>query len=263
MLQRKRIKGQVKKDAWLNTYADMITLVLVFFILLYSMSSIDKEKYKMLVRAFTADPKTIEKFELEERGNDQGIGSQNEDIGSNGIDGVEDIESLDDLYLYLKVYVESNNLQGSVQVEKGEDMVSVRFMSTLFFEADRAVLKNGGKEILDFVGEALREVESYVEIIRIDGHTAEAAPGTSHVDDRELSTDRANEVLKYLEDRYIKEPAKLMAVGYGMYRPVAPNDSEANRAKNRRVEILVAKNDNLQDELEKIYNMDNETIDND
>ncbi len=251
-------KSKVNKDAWLNTYADMITLILVFFILLYSMSSIDQEKFRLLVKAFTADPKTIEQIRLLESENMEDAG-QPEELG--GIDGdlVADIEDLDDLYQHLKKYVQQNQLEESVQVEKGKDMVFVRFMSNIFFEADRAVLKSGGKEILDYVGAALGQVESKIKYIRIDGHTAEAGRGTSTVDNRLLSTDRANAVLKYLEDRYIKEPAKLMAVGYGLYRPVAPNDSEANRAKNRRVEILVSKTDSTQDELDKIYEIVNQS----
>jgi chemotaxis protein MotB len=55
-------------------------------------------------------------------------------------------------------------------------------------------------------------------------------------------------------------PAKLMAVGYGLYRPIAPNDTEENRAKNRRVEILVAQEDALQDELDKLYGLDKDTL---
>lgn len=246
-------KSTVNKDAWLNTYADMITLILVFFILLYSMSTIDQEKFRLLVKAFTADPETIEQIRLLESENQQDAGQPDAEQG--GVEGelIADIEDLNELYLHLKKYVEENQLQESVQVEKGKDLVFVRFTSNLFFEADRAVLKSGGKEILDEVGTAVGQVESKIKYIRIDGHTAEAGRGTSTVDDRELSTDRANEVLKYLEARYIQDPAKLMAVGYGLYRPVAPNNSEANRAKNRRVEILIAKTDSLQDELDNIY----------
>lgn len=255
-MARARKKSSLNKDAWLNTYADMITLILVFFILLYSMSTLDQEKYRLLVKAFTADPETIEQIRLLESENQQDAG--NPDAEQGGVDGdlVADIQDLEDLYQYLKAYVAKNNLEESVQVEKGKNIVYVRFMSTLFFEADKAVLKSGGMEILDFVGNALRQVEPSIKFIRIDGHTAEAAPGTSKVDDRKLSTDRANEVLLYLEKRHIRNPAKLMAVGYGMFRPIAPNDSEANRAKNRRVEILIAKEDALQDELDKIYSLD-------
>ncbi len=260
MGRRKKSGSSVNKDAWLNTYADMITLVLVFFILLYSMSTINQEKFQMLVKAFTANPETLEQIRLLESENQEDAGKPDAEQG--GIKGdqlgkeEEPIDNLDALYEYLKKYVEENQLQDSVQVEKGKDLVYVRFMSTLFFEADRAVLKAGGRDILDFVGRALGEIEPYIKFIRIDGHTAEAPPGTSTVDDRILSTDRANAVLKYLEIHYIQDPAKLLAVGYGMYRPVAPNDTEANRAKNRRVEILVAKADSLQDELDKIYTLE-------
>jgi len=263
-MARVRKVGKVNKDGWMNTYADMITLILVFFVLLYSMSSMDKEKYEMLVKAFTADPLTLQQLEeLENQKNGQGQGPDQENGANGGIDDEGElsgkIDNLDELYSYLKGYIETNNLQDSVQIEKGENLVYVRFMSSLFFEADRAVLKSGGTAILDFVGKALGEVEPYIKFIRIDGHTAEAAPGTSKVDDRELSTDRANEVLTYLENRYIKNPAKLMAVGYGLYRPIAPNDTEANRAKNRRVEILVAQEDALQDELDRLYRLENDT----
>jgi chemotaxis protein MotB len=263
-MARSRKVWKVNKNGWLNTYADMITLVLVFFVLLYSMSSMDREKYEMLVKAFTADPLTLQKLQQMEELENQGK-TQGEDDGGAAAGGEQGdldgkIQNLDELYQYLKKYVAENNLQNSVQIQKGENLVYVRFMSSLFFEADRAVLKPGGTEILDYVGHALGEVEPYIKFIRIDGHTAEAAPGTSKVDDRELSTDRANEVLTYLEDRYIKNPAKLMAVGYGLYRPIAPNDTEENRAKNRRVEILVAQEDALQDELDKLYGLDKDTL---
>ncbi|MGI6751276.1 MAG: flagellar motor protein MotB [Anaerovoracaceae bacterium] len=252
MRDRKR-RNKLNKDGWLNTYADMITLILVFFILLYSMSSIDQEKYQMLVKAFTRDPETLEKIRLLEIEEEDDDGLPDPLQGGIKGDNISDIEDLEDLYRYLKEYVAANQLEESVQVQKGKDAVFIRFMSTLFFEADRAELKSGGKEILDFVGEAMGYVEPIVKLIRIDGHTAEAAPGTSTVDDRILSTDRANAVLKYLEKGYVKNPAKLIAVGYGMFRPVAPNDREENRAKNRRVEILISKSDSIKEQLDEIY----------
>ena len=251
-MARTPTKKTVNIDAWLNTYADMITLILVFFILFFSMSSIDQEKYRQLVKAFTADQETLEQLMMYETETEGGIGLEDPDVGN--ID-LHEIEDLDELYAYLRNYVETNNLQASVHVEKSDNVVYVRFMSTLFFEPDRAVLKAGGKKILSRVGEALAQVEEITRFIRIDGHTAEASPGNDTVNNRDLSTERANEVLKYLETYYIGDPSKLYAVGYGLHRPIAPNDSEENRSKNRRVEILVGKEDPLQEELEKIYEL--------
>lgn len=253
-MARRTKKKSLNKDAWLNTYADMITLILVFFILLYSMSTIDQEKYRLLVKAFTADPETLEQFRLEET--EQKDGNIDGAEGMESDSQVKEIENLDDLYQYLKAYVSENNLADSVEVRKGEDAVFVRFMSTLFFQPDRADLKPEGADVLTIVGGALSEVESTVKIIRIDGHTAEADRGKNTVDDRELSTDRANAVLSFLEAGFVEDPSKLIAVGYGMYRPVSPNDSESNRAKNRRVELLVSKNDSIQQQLEEIYSLE-------
>lgn len=111
-MKRSKRKSGVKRDAWLNTYADMITLILVFFILLYSMSSIDQEKYRLLVQAFTTDPETIEQLKQIEGEGEQG----NLDTVTGTLDGGGngEIENLDELYLYLKTYVEENNLQGAV-----------------------------------------------------------------------------------------------------------------------------------------------------
>jgi chemotaxis protein MotB len=250
-MARERKISKINKDAWLNTYADMVTLILVFFVLLYSMSSLDQQKYQMLVKAFSNDPQTLEQLEQ--------MSPQQESQTPESETEQGQIQDLDALYNYLKDYVEANNLQNSVQVEKGKNIVYIRFMSSLFFEADRSALLPSGTAILDDVGNALGQIEPYIKFIRIEGHTAEAAPGTSKVDDRALSTDRANVVLTYLEKNYIKNPAKLLAVGYGMYKPIAANDTEENRAKNRRVEILVAKEDALQDELDKIYGLDTGT----
>lgn len=252
-------KKKVNTDAWLGVYSDMITLILVFFILLYSMSTIDQEKYRLLVKAFTADPETIEQIMLEEKEDGENI--QGSTGGEPGTEAEEVIE-LDDLYKYLKEYVEDNNLQESVQVEKSKDLVYVKFMSNLFFEPDSAVLKPGGKTILNFVGKALSHVEPNVRYIRIDGHTAESSLQNNKINDRDLSTDRANEVLKFFENSYIRDPSKLLAVGYGKYRPIAPNDSEANRVQNRRVEILVAKGEITTQQIDEIYMRNAETTEN-
>lgn len=251
------------KDAWLNTYADMITLILVFFVLLYSISTVDQTKYRLLVKAFTADKDTLEQLAMEEAlENGEYLDSEMDSASdqensatmqNQSAEEVEDIQDLQDLYEYLMAYVKENKLEEQISVAKGNDMVYIRFTSTLFFQPNKALLLPGGKDILDQVGPAIHMVEDTVKVIRIDGHTAETPPGDTTVNDRDLSTERANAVLKYIEGYYITDRAKLMAVGYGRYRPIASNDTEENMAKNRRVEILVSEVDIIQDELQTIY----------
>lgn len=130
MARRKKKKG-LNKDAWLATYADMVTLILVFFVLLYSMSSIDQEKYRLLVKAFTADPETLEQLRLEE--SELQDGDIDMVSGMYSEEGVAEIEDLEDLFRYLKGYVDEHQLNDSVEVQKGQDAVFVRFMSSLFF----------------------------------------------------------------------------------------------------------------------------------
>ena len=246
---RHRKLSVINKDAWMNTYADMVTLILVFFVLLYAMSSMDQGKYKLLVQAFSSNPQTLERLTQEQK-------AKNALKTSDGAVQLDEIKDLSSLYKYLTTYVAKNDLSRSVQVAKAKNIVRVRFASNLFFEADQAEIKPDGVKVLSQIGAALAEIEPSVAVIRIDGHTAESPPGTDAINDRDLSTERANAVLKYLEANDIKDPSKLYAVGFGRYRPVAPNDTETNRAKNRRVEILVLKADAVQNDIDALNNSD-------
>ncbi|UYO63805.1 flagellar motor protein MotB [Acetobacterium wieringae] len=233
MGKRSKNKKAVNKDAWLNTYADMITLILVFFILLFSMSTIDAAKYKQLVEIF--NPAAVYETTGTATESD-GSTSPNEDIS------VEEIVDLEDLYQYLSQYTKENGLDEAVSIEKYEKAVSIKFMSSIFFEPDSSRIKPGGQQVLSDIGQAFKAVEPTIKSIRIDGHTAQA---DSPVDDRDLSSSRANEVLRFLQNGYITDPAKLLSVGFGQYRPIAPNDTEENRAKNRRVEIIISETEDF------------------
>lgn len=233
MGKRNKNKKEINKDAWLNTYADMITLILIFFVLLFSMSTIDAAKYKQLVEIF--NPAAVYETTGTATESD-GATSPNEDIT------VEEIVDLEDLYQYLSQYTKENGLDDAVSIEKNESSVAIKFMSSIFFEPDSARIKAGGQQILIDIGKAFKAVEPTVKSIRIDGHTAQA---DSPIDDRDLSSSRANEVLRFLQNGYISDPSKLLSVGFGQYRPIAPNDTEENRAKNRRVEILISETEDF------------------
>jgi chemotaxis protein MotB len=150
-------------------------------------------------------------------------------------------ENFDELYQYLKNYIENNNLSESIEIEKGAANVFLKFRDNIFFNPDSEILRQEGETVLDGIAPGIQAVNQYILAIRIDGHTAEAE--YSQVNDRDLSTGRANAVLKYLDAMNICESEKYSATGYGKYRPEATNDTEEHRKINRRVEIIIARND--------------------
>lgn len=87
------------------------------------------------------------------------------------------------------------------------------------------------------------------------GHTTQALPNQQNdvVSDRVLSSERAANVTGYLQQKNLVSPDKLVSVGYGQFRPVAPFDTEENRSKNRRVEIIITKNNSIQRSLDEYY----------
>jgi chemotaxis protein MotB len=238
MARRRGGDSDEQGGSWLDTYGDMITLVLTFFVLLYSMSSISQEKFQYIAQAFSSMGNVINAVVAGEVKVDEPLGNLVEEAQLNA---GETPQNFDQLYQYLKQYVEENNLSQSVEVTKGAANVFLKFRDNVFFNPDSDVLRQEGKDILTGISGGIKAVDKYILGIRVNGYTAEAENST--VNDRDLSTGRANAVLKYLEALNIVENAKYSASGYGKYRPVAPNDTEENRRLNRRVEIIIARND--------------------
>lgn len=227
MARQKRKPSDGGGNEWLNTYADMVTLLLCFFILLFTMSSVDAEKWQALLRTF------------------QNSGETNQVVVVPGDDGDEkagNTETLGDL-TFLKEEIEKTILEsgfeGDVEFVGNESIVFIRFSNNLLFDGDSAVLKANTINFLNAIGTSFKSYEDDILFIRINGHTAEVSDRLNVVSDRRLSTDRANAVLMYLEDIKQIEPRKLIAMGYGKNYPLAPNVDEVGRARNRRVEILV------------------------
>lgn len=138
-------------QAWLNTYADMVTLLLTFFVLMISMSVIDQEKFNAFLESF----QNIDKEVLEEYldATQQGGG----DGGGNSQDMTE--AAMDTLFEKLEEYVHENNMESSVSIAKIEDVIYVRFDSAIFFKANEYTLRDDAYEVLDFIGDGLKEYE--------------------------------------------------------------------------------------------------------
>lgn len=143
----------------------------------------------------------------------------------------------------------SQELQkGELQVRRYQDMLTVEVAEQLFFDSGRSTLKDTGKSVLKKVADALKSYED--KAIRVVGHT-DNVPIAKSLQKRfpsnwELSSARATTVVRFLQEAGI-EPERLVATGRAEYAPVAANDTEDGRQKNRRIEITLVERGLLQE----------------
>ncbi|TAL16536.1 hypothetical protein EPN96_08830 [bacterium] len=140
----------------------------------------------------------------------------------------------------LRKRLEKELADKNVEIEKLKTGVSLRVLDSILFDQGTAEIKASGAVILDKVAGALAGSK---DRIRVEGHTDDMAVGPTIKDkwpsNWELSAARAASVVRYFQWGKSIDPARMEAVGKAQYHPVAPNDKEANRIKNRRVEIIL------------------------
>ncbi len=259
----KKPREEVNPNEWLNTYADMVTLLLTFFIMLFTMSSVDSEKWQILIKAFVSQGADTSQVVLVPEGTGNSMGGANQGgikEEANNIPTSPDLpQNFDDLYRYIAEYVNDKGLANAVEVVQENDNVFIRLKDSIFFDPDSAILKNASFDILTHLGDAFKNMESIISVIQINGHTAKVQNYVSSVD-RTLSSSRANSVLVYFQDSKQIDPKKLISIGYGNNYAIADNDTADGRSKNRRVELLIIGNGsnyegsiNLQHELNGIF----------
>lgn len=237
MARKKSSGGGGGGANWMDTYGDMVTLLLTFFVLLYASSSVDEGKWQYILQAFTSQGSIVNPI----------VAPQNPDSNvdepyvTDELGDGELPQTFDQLYQYLVKYVDQNNLQNSVEVEKGVSNIYLKFRDNIFFAGDSDVLLNEGKTILSKMGVGIKAVDEKILLIKVNGHTADAK--FSKVDDTLLSAVRAVNVVNYFRDTGVMSTSKLSSCGYGKNRPIAPNDTEENMRKNRRVEIIIVRKD--------------------
>lgn len=224
---------------WMDTYGDLVTLLLCFFVLLYSMSSMDEAKWQYIAQAFSAGKGEIKNVVVDTEPNPENDPSAvYVDEGENQDSEVIDFE---DFYMYLSTAVASAGLEDSVSVEMSNTGVFMKFRDSVFFAGDSFQLLDEGKYILEVICDGVRAVDKNVLAVKVNGHTAQS-PG-SKANEWELSSGRANSVINYMLSLDCCDAEKFSAAGYGGYRPVSDNDTEDGKKQNRRVEIVFIRND--------------------
>lgn len=218
-------EDDIDTDAWMNTYADAITLLLCFFVLLYAQSSPDSEKLSKLASALQSElsgkPYMVE--ELLEGNVHMGQGETSE---------------YDALVEKLGGLIDKNGLEEVVDMRLEEEGVVLQLGDSSLFDSGKADLKEGSKVMLNKVGTMLKDVGKTVVV---EGHTDDIPMNNADFGSNwELSLHRALNVLNYLIDVAELDPSSYSAKGCGEYKPLVENNSAKNRAINRRVDIFIA-----------------------
>lgn len=240
-MAKKRQSQEEEGGSWMDTYGDMITLVLTFFVLLYSMSSMDQSKWQYIAGALSKADTQQDNVQVLLEPNPENDPSAIYDNEVPEVQDEADIVDFEDFYMYLKQVIVSNKLQDSVSVEMSKTGVYMRFRDNIFFAGDSDVLLDEGKYILEIISDGIRSINERIKAVRVGGHTAGSANST--VNEWRLSSGRADSVINYMISLDACEPDRLSSAGYGKYRPVEDNDTEEGRRQNRRVEIVFIRND--------------------
>lgn len=231
MSKRKQKKEHENAERWLLTYADLITLLLGLFVILYSMSRVDLEKYKAMGKAL----KTA--F----------IGAEGKPAVGGGDGPYEDAEGgaypdTSESYLTLKMEEALRGIEGvagAVTVEVEERGVVVRMMETLLFDLGKADLRPQATELLKNIAPVL--IKSGRPIL-IEGHTDNLPINTAEFPSNwQLSAARSANVVYFLTRQAGVPQEQLSAAAYADQRPVASNDTPEGRQQNRRVDIVFLK----------------------
>lgn len=236
MMKKKKPSGDGGGN-WMDTYGDMVTLLLCFFVMLYSMSNVDQQKWEAFVRSIY--PNSSEELV------DQVI--VNGEVGSEDtvLEGSVDVPELEEitpetLYLTLAQKIEELGVDG-VTLSRGSDYTFITFQNSTFFDGDKYALTTEGKQVLDVFCEVVEPAKDMLAQINIMGYTSQGNPDVPNNPrvDRTLSSMRAAEVCIYIQLKDVIDPAKLVTIGYGQFRPIDTFETEEGRANNRRVELLL------------------------
>ena len=242
--------------AWMATFSDLMNLLLCFFVLLFSMSTVDAEKFQAMAESFS---QTFSIFnggataigdgilisngvsqlnELDQYINSTGktAESENEPVDTFEEFEKQQMEYSEKMAENVEQVVKEEKLENEVEIEFTSQYVSLTLNGALLFDSGSAQLKESAKPVLDKVAKILtRYGESTIEI---EGHTDNIPiHNAKFANNNELSSFRALEVFDYFMETTNLDPGMIKHSGRGEYVPVADNSTPEGRAKNRRVEI--------------------------
>jgi chemotaxis protein MotB len=257
--RKKRHEEHVNHERWLVSYADFITLLFAFFVVLYSSSQVDKRKVGKLSLAIQV---AFQQMGVFETSNTKLPLSTTEPMPFQDVQAIENVVRSEDLQRFVqpaKGSLSNALLPGDILDIQGEieralapeihrhvveltsrrEGLVISLREVGFFESGSATLRSSSQDAIDRLATILRDRN---ELLRIEGHTDNVPIHNAQFQSNwELSTARATELIEMFIDRYHFAPARLAAAGYAEYHPVDSNSTAEGKAHNRRVDIVVLK----------------------
>ncbi|MCL2684662.1 MAG: flagellar motor protein MotB [Synergistaceae bacterium] len=239
MARRKRLEeGKGGGPGWLATYADMITLILCFFVLLFAFSNLDVVKFEQMATSFQrafnllpGGPSSSNRGGIFDGGLMQNPGDTARETDSN------------QLYTSSRVLA---LVQRALKDDSGSDQVTftvsergvvISLSEQMLFAEGSAKLQPEAMRIIYKIGSVLNRLPNQISV---EGHTDSGIPERSiYIDNWGLSSARASRVTAYLNEQMGIPQNRLRAVGFGASAPLVPNNSEENMRLNRRVDIVI------------------------
>ena len=211
MLDRRKLDEEIKvcksAPAWMLSYSDMITQILIFFILLFTLSDINLLKFSSFFKKMKKPPILL------------------------------DEEQLRRVMLDLAAYARDKGLEDAIVMEILERGLNISLTEKLMFNSGSAELRPEAFPILD---EIVMKLKAIPNDINVEGHTDNVPISNDNFGSNwELSTARAINVVKYFVEQKGIAPDRVSASGYGEYRPIADNKTPEGRAANRRIVLIV------------------------
>ncbi len=157
------------------------------------------------------------------------------------VEKTEEILGVKTMYEDLVQDMESEIKKGEITITQLKGKLKVNMVDEILFDSGKATIKPQGVKVLDRLGKVLLNVKD--QAIRIEGHTDNVPIGADlakrYPTNWELSVARATAVARYLQEKIGVDPRLISATGYGQYKPIASNETEQGRTRNRRIEIVL------------------------
>ncbi len=252
MRKKKKHKEEHIDETWLVPYADLLTLLLALFIVLFAISKVDQQKFAELANVmrgeFSSGEGIMEGGTTISPEEEPLIGEEQEEKEEEQQEDAEDeekkreeIEKLTKIQQKINGYISENKLTDVLDTKLTDEGLLISILNDVSFDSGSAEVSGDGKEIAKEVSNFLYTNPPHE--ITVSGHTDNQPIHSSEFKSNwELSVMRAVNFMRLLLDNEDLDERSFSAKGYGEYEPIAPNDSPENREKNRRVEVMILPN---------------------